>query len=285
MMREKSKSIRTVSLLLLCVLMVSSFFGCSSKNEENHTGENKSTQEESDKAVGSNEQGDVDQGIKDIYANYVNYIKENGYEGTDEIIKKVDDVISIHKKAYEFCGDSYYYEENYEVTNDKENTKNKEASKVLKGYQDRGNVRIEEYDVNGNPLYITVYNAKTDTTYFYDKGRNNLNTITQASKKGRDEVSSRYGCFFPFKHNLFNGTKEEVDYEGKKAICYSNDDLNIYNAVWCDKENGIMLAAKQTNKQGNFTVLEKYKVKPNQEFDPIIFTFNENKLTADELLK
>lgn len=220
--------------------------------------------------------------IHAIYQNFSDIATKENYVNCDTIEKNIPLVEDLHKKAYAYCTDSYYYESEINAWR---NGTAKEKS-LVKNYYDNGNYRIEQY-TNGDLTYLTLYNQKEDTYYFYTVKTKGLDRVTNASKKGRDGSSEKYGCFNAIVNNAIRGDFEESEYKSTPAVKSVVNGGTFYHTSWFDKEKGILLCSLQEEKE-NGKLISSYEeintVKPKQQFDPVIFTFDQNKLTAEDLL-
>ncbi|MPN23766.1 hypothetical protein SDC9_171159 [bioreactor metagenome] len=132
-----------------------------------------------------------------------------------------------------------------------------------------------------------LYNGQEDTYYSYTVKTNGLDRITNASKKGRDGSNDRYGCFNAIVNNAILGRFEDTMYDSIPAVMSVGENGGFSFTTWFDKENGVLLGTLQEEKENGQVVSryeEKYTVKPAQQFDPVIFTFDEDELKADDLL-
>lgn len=189
-------------------------------------------------------------------------------------VKNLEVAKEMHKKAYEYCTPSYYTES--EVTRP-------DGPRTIKEYVDNGSYRSEEYV--GNKLrWVTIYNDNDNTYYFYEVETKNLEKITKAREKGYNYDMYTLGCFEMLSNNALKGDFVEKEYNGKPALVSSYDhaESGFFNEVCFDKEKGIILYWLQV--QGEKEYKTTYNVTPGEKLDPIIFTFDENKLTADEML-
>lgn len=231
-------------------------------------------------AIDIQQSGTTVEGIEKIYKKYAEDLKKLGSQNSLEY-KNIPAIKQLHYKAYDFCTDSYYIEKKISI-------KNKQGKKaiIVKIYYDKGNCRFEEYQ-DGIIAYLNVYNMDKDTVYEYNALNNELKKITQAQKKGRNYECYQYGFFTLWGNNAIKGDLNEIDHNGQKIVYSKIEDGYFSDEYWFDAKTGILLKSDQQIKENGVLIhhaTEENTVKPDQHFDPIIFTFDENKLTADEQL-